>query len=60
MKYTVGANVFTGKIYVPGKIRIPVKLIVVKRPTKSVYQKGDADPAGMVVNCLFNNGITQV
>lgn len=60
MKYTVGANVFTGKIYVPGKIRIPVKLIVVKRPTKSVYQEGDAfDPAGMVVNCLFNNGITQ-
>ena len=60
MKYTVGANTFTGKIYVPGKIRIPVKLIVVKRPTKSVYQEGDVfDPAGMVVNCLFNNGITQ-
>lgn len=60
LTYTVGANKFTGKIYVPGKIRIPVKLIVVKRPTKSVYQEGDAfDPAGMVVHCLFNNGITQ-
>lgn len=60
LTYTVGAKAYTGTIYVPGKIRIPVKLIVVKRPTKSVYQDGDVfDPAGMVVNCLFDNGVTQ-
>lgn len=60
MTYTVGAAEYTGTIYVPGKIRIPVKLIVVKRPLKTVYQEGDAfDPTGMIVNCIFDNGISQ-
>ena len=60
LTYVVGTAEYKGTIYVPGKIRTPVKLIVVKRPTKSVYQDGDAfDPAGMVVNCLFSNGDSQ-
>lgn len=60
LTYTVGTQEFTGVIHVPGKIRIPEKLTVAKRPTKTVYQTGDVfDPAGMVVNCVYNNGVTE-
>ena len=60
LTYTVGTQEFTGVIHVPGKIRIPEKLTVAKRPTKTVYQTGDIfDPAGMVVNCVYNNGVTE-
>lgn len=58
--YEVGGQKFTGKIYVPGKIREPLKLIVVTRPKKTVYQSGDTfDKTGMVVNCLYNDGNTE-
>ena len=60
MYYEVGGETFTGRIYVPGKIREPLKLIVATRPKKTVYQEGDSfDKTGMVINCLYNDGNTE-
>ena len=42
---------------VPGTIALPVKLIIVERPKKTIYQAGEIfDPEGLRVNCLYDNG----
>ena len=57
LTFNTEGNTFTGTVEVPGKLRLPVKLTVVQRPNKTVYQDGETfDPDGMVVNCLFDNG----
>lgn len=60
VSYHVGGAVYSGTIYVPGKIREPLKLIVVKRPKKTVYAAGDVfDREGLHVNCLYNDNSTE-
>ena len=44
-------------LHIQGTIASPVKLIIVERPKKTVYQKGETfDPEGLRVNCLYDNG----
>lgn len=60
LTYTTGGQTFTGTVRIPGKVKSPIKLIVVQRPKKSVYEKGDRfNPDGMIVNCLYDNGATE-
>lgn len=57
LTYTTGGSEFKGTVYIPGRIKTPLKLIVVQRPKKSVYQEGERfEPEGMIINCLFDNG----
>lgn len=47
----------TENVAVQGTIALPVKLIIVERPKKTVYQEGELfDPDGLRVNCLYDNG----
>lgn len=58
--YEEAGQIFTGDIFVPGAPKHPVKLIVMKRPDKTIYQHGDHfDPTGIQVNVLFDNGSVQ-
>ena len=47
----------TGEIHVQGTIASPIKLIIVRRPFKTVYADGEQfEKAGLLVNCLYDNG----
>ena len=57
LTYNTEGKTFTGTVEVPGKLRLPIKLTVVQRPNKTVYQDGEMfERDGMIVNCLFDNG----
>lgn len=55
--YLADGNEYTGTIEVPGKVRQPVGLVIVKRPTYSTYEAGGSfNKEGMQINCTYDDG----